>query len=91
MSDALDEEPELNATNVILKTTLNPTTAKYSSNSGVFTNYPCGAAIKNISLPKGSYIIIPSTFEPIEKEFMLLAYIHPTAAVDPEFQLRRIR
>lgn len=48
--------------------------AIYVSNGGIYTNPPCGTLIEECQLKRGTYYLVPSTFEPMEGDYMLVLY-----------------
>lgn len=45
-----------------------------TSNNGVYTNPPSGVATPLTRLDEGEYVVVPSTFKPLEGEFALLVF-----------------
>jgi hypothetical protein len=53
---------------------IGPSTARASSNGGVYVIRPTGASIPPIALPAGTYALVPSTFDPLFASFTLVVY-----------------
>ncbi|GBG33883.1 Calpain-7 [Hondaea fermentalgiana] len=55
--------------------------ASFVSNGGIYTNPPCGTIIEDCNLRRGTYFLVPSTFEPMEGDYILVLYSsHPIDA-----------
>ncbi|OQR80787.1 calpain-like protease [Achlya hypogyna] len=52
----------------------NPTTATLSSGAGCYTNSASGARTPLAPIATGFYLVIPSTFEPVQADFDLVVY-----------------
>lgn len=44
------------------------------SNDGLYSNPPAGVALEVVTLRRGHYVVVPSTFEPFEGRFILKVY-----------------
>lgn len=45
-----------------------------TSNAGVYVNSPSGVVISNVTLPSGTFALVPSTFNPTDGSFRLIVY-----------------
>ena len=54
--------------------------ALVESNKGVYTAASCGVALGPIAIEPGSYLLVPSTFDPWVGDFRLAIYTHPAGA-----------
>jgi hypothetical protein len=48
----------------------NPKRATHSS--GTYTDQPCGVVLNNVNVPAGTWVLVPSTFDPIESDFIII-------------------
>lgn len=51
-----------------------------TSNRGVYTDALCGPAVGPIKLEPGTYVLVPSTYEPWVGDFQISAHSHPPAS-----------
>ncbi|CAM9614233.1 unnamed protein product [Discosporangium mesarthrocarpum] len=56
-----------------------------TSNEAVYTDCLCGTATKKVDLDPGGYVVVVSTFQPLETSFLLTVYSSPR--VDELYQL----
>ena len=52
-----------------------------TSNGGVYSSVQCGVAISQIELEPGTYLLVPSTFNPWAGTFSLAVYSNPPVSV----------
>ena len=46
-----------------------------STNNGVYTNWICGVVLsEEIALEAGTYVLVPSTYKPVEINYTLIVY-----------------
>ena len=62
----------ISMTVVLTSNATNQVVAK--ANNGVYTNKTCGVKTTEITLEEGTYTLVPSTFKPVECEYILYVY-----------------
>ena len=62
--------------------TATPTTATATSNKGIYISRATGVATPKVLLPAGDYLIVPSTFAPLEASYAMKVYCSEQVAVN---------
>jgi hypothetical protein len=70
-----------------------PSSALFSTNDGVYVIRPSGPSLQAIELPAGQYAIVPSTFEPCSRRFLLEVFVASSlgAQASGAYELTRLR
>ena len=60
--------------------------ARAASNKGVYSAAACGAALGPVTLEPGSYLLVPSTFDPWPGAYRIALFSNPPAAAISQIQ-----
>lgn len=70
-----------------------PSSALFSTNNGIYVIRPSGPSLQAVGLSAGQYILVPSTFEPTPKKFILDVHILSSTGGegDTSYRLTQLR